>query len=93
MAECAKAAGLDGMAKVCSDRAEHYRVMHDDATSKSIADEIAKSRNELQPTNVSVVAPTPPGVTAVPRAGQKSIEAKLNPVFAEIYQDQVGTNE
>ena len=85
MAECAKAAGLDDMAKVCDDRAAHYKSMHSDAANKAVLDELNKGRNELQPTNISGVTPTPPGVTAVPRAGQRPIaKTAIDPEFQEL---------
>ena len=81
---CAKAA--PACAKVHGERAIHYKAMHDDAANKAAVDELNKGRNELQPTNVSAVTPTPPGVRMAPRAGQKSVIAKadIDPEFAAL---------
>jgi hypothetical protein len=88
MAECAKAAGLDDMAKVCSDRSAHYKAMHSDAAvaaSKAALDELNKSRKELQPTQVSAIAPPNPNLRAVTRPGQPQIEkVQVDPEFEHL---------
>jgi hypothetical protein len=47
---------------------------HHDQMCEECQKVIASDLQKLQPTNVSAVAPTAPGVTAVPRAGQRPIE-------------------
>jgi hypothetical protein len=83
-AECEKA-GLDGMAKVCSDRAAHYKTMQDDATNKSIVDELNKGRNELPPPPISRVTPDNPNLRAIPRFGAPPLQkAVVDEEFAHL---------
>jgi hypothetical protein len=74
MAECAKAAGLDDMAKVCTDRATHYGTLHTGVADKGIADELTKNRDSLEPMRISGVAPTNPNLRAVIRPGQPEVQ-------------------
>jgi hypothetical protein len=57
-----------------------------DAMCQECEKAIASDMNKVVPTNVSAVVPTYPGVTAVPRAGQREIPEKANvdPQFAKI---------
>jgi hypothetical protein len=95
MAECAKAAGLDDMAKVCNDRATHYKAAHSDvvaAASKAAAADLEKSRNALEPSRVSGVVPDNPTLRAIPRFGQRQIaKTDIDPEFADLVK--VDTNE
>ena len=68
------------------------------ACSKAaIADSLEKSQQDRRerasaevvlPAGISKVAPSPPGVTAVPRAGQPTVPAKANvpPQFAKLVE-------
>jgi hypothetical protein len=79
MAECDK-----NLSKLHSDHAAHFKAMHADSANKAATDGLNKGRNELQPTRVSAVTPTPPGVTAVPRAGQRQLQKTVDPEFASL---------
>jgi hypothetical protein len=79
MAECHK-----NLSKLHADHAEHFRAMAGAAADKAVLDELNKGRNELPPSRVSGVTPTPPGITAVPRAGQKPIEKTVDPQFEHL---------
>src|SRR5260370_40836662 len=88
--ECEKE-GFSGMAekaracaKVHGERAMHYKAMAGAAADKAVLDELNKGRNELPPSRVSGVTPTPPGGTAVPRAGQKPVEKTVDPQFEHL---------
>jgi hypothetical protein len=88
---CAKAARV--CAKVHGERAAHYKAMAGDAAEKAIADELNKGRAALEPTRVSGVTPTPPGITAVPRAGQKPLEKTVDPDFEHLVKIDAGNEE
>jgi hypothetical protein len=62
-AKCTKAAGDDDLEK---------------GTTSDLLKRIERIENTIQPTRVSAVTPTAPGVTAVPRAGQCSIGDRPN---------------
>jgi hypothetical protein len=55
-----------------------------EACAKAASDELEKARSQVVPTRVSAVTPTPPGVTAVPRAGQRQLGKTVDPEFASL---------
>jgi hypothetical protein len=74
--------GHEALSKDHLDHASRFESMH----SKAVSDELGKARAELAPTRVSGVTPTPPGVTAVPSAGQKPIPTpQENPIYTEVF--------
>ena len=75
----------DAMGKAVAGNSEHdfhkaAAAAHEQAADQhdQMCEECSKAivadLNKLVPTNVSAVTPTPPGVRAVPRAGQRPIE-------------------
>lgn len=65
----------DGLAKAHAAHADHCRKMADDVAHKAVVDDLEKTRRALPDTNIHGAIPAPPGVTLVPRNGQRPIAA------------------
>jgi hypothetical protein len=73
-AKCAKAAGEAEKAV-----GDELRKMAPASVESYVREMIMKTVGDMvQPMGISAVAPTPPGITAVPRAGQPALPAKAN---------------
>lgn len=86
-AQTAEAKDSRGAVEAMQAQHEQMATFHSDS-----ADACAKGAeadlHKLVPTQVSGIAPTPPGVTAVPRAGAPSPAtiAQVNPAFAKLLE-------
>jgi hypothetical protein len=86
MAECEKSekvAGADDLIKALpGNLGELIKAL--------VASELEKALNQLQPLGISTVAPTRPGIVAVPRNGQQAIPIKpIDPMLEKI----IGTSD
>jgi hypothetical protein len=81
MAECEKAEKPDDLVKnLPGNLGELIKAL--------VASELEKALNQLQPLGISTVAPTRPGIVAVPRNGQQPIPiSKVDPSIAHIVAD------
>lgn len=100
MAECHKVA----LGKAVSGNPEHEfhksamaahnaAADHHDQMCEECQKVIASDLQKVQPTLVSAVTPTAPGVRAVPRAGQRSIEEATKPAVEAQFAKLVAVDE